>query len=195
MVVALIDPRELHTDPKAVKARLRELGMITETKHCSLIQQAFLVNFAEPFTLKINTETNEVSLAPRSVFAVAKALEIYYSTLYTWIETRPTFKKAFEKLKALREWAFVSMAEERLISNVNAQKEVSTIFYLKNRYSDRYRDDQVLNRIYLETKELNFNFIKTSVSGMGNAELVVQAKQLTEQLDKLTGKDVIDVSR
>jgi hypothetical protein len=107
------------------------------------------------------------------------------------------FKVLFQSILKLREEVWNSYAKETLIANVIDKKEISLIFYLKNKLSDEFKDDNILNQIFLKQNTLNFNFIQTQVNNLNNIQLLDRAKELSGKLERLTKKHspdkVIDI--
>ena len=177
-------------------------------QHLTHIQYLFLKKFAEPFriispnaknTTKKSFNTNKEKIIVNSLRDIIKDISIHIMAPFTWCETNKYFSKLYNIIRESRNKIFDEYAEDILFNNILSHKEISLIFYLKNRMPKKWRDDQVLNQMYLQTKELNFNFIKTSVDSLNSDQLVKKAAELTEKLSNLRdNKDkkvkVIDVS-
>lgn len=107
-------------------------------------------------------------------------------TVFNWY-CNESFRKAYD-------WVRVYLLEGSMVEKGIEGQSTPQIFFLKNRDSARYRDDNILQRIYLQKQETNFNFIKTEVNEMDNAKLLSTIQDLTKQCQKLKGEsEVIDV--
>ena len=71
-----------------------------------------------------------------NVSAVCDEMGISRPTWYEWKQTDPDFTAA---IKANEE-AMIELAESQLMKNILAGKEVSLIFFLKNKAPEKWRD-------------------------------------------------------
>jgi hypothetical protein len=129
-----------------------------------------------------------MKLSINSLLVCCLQLQIHPYDVFHWEQHNEEFKKIYDDLLSKRELLVNNHLEDKLLDNSIKGKEISIIFALKNRIPERYRDDTILNQIYLQTKELNFNFIQTQVNNLNNIQLLDRAKELSGKLEQLTNK-------
>ena len=190
---ALSKSKTPQSQPEALPAEIvsnsidtKELYHKVDTRKLKVNQRKFLQEFCTPLhEVKQNGKTK---LRVNSIHNICNKLNIALLSPFDWTQKSREFKILFERIQLKRQEYFNHIAESKLMDNILSSKEVSLLFYLKNAIPDKYRDDTLLNQIYLRTNAVNFNYVKTEVAGLDNEKLVALASSLSSQLKPTEGR-------
>ena len=148
-------------------------------------QRKFLYHFQQPFVFV--EKDGEQRPRVNTIENITRTLDIASAAPYSWLVSNEIFADLFEKIRAKRFRAFDIAAEDKLADNCVRGREVSLFFYLKNRLSDRWHDDNLLQRIHLDAKNLQFNFIATKYNNMDVDKLSASIDRMSTELSRLKG--------
>ncbi len=147
------------------------------------LQKKFVDELKIPF---LYNDDKKESVRVNRITDITRTLNIDFTTPYQWYHKNLIFKSLFQSILKLREEIYNQYAKDTLFDNIIDKKEISLIFYLKNKLSDEFKDDNILNQIFLKQGSLNLNFIQTQVNNLNSVQLVEKAKELSEKLSRLT---------
>jgi len=113
---------------------------------------------------------------------------INVNKFYRW-RKQPKFKAALKVARdeansrqRLRDMEHVERAEDQLFENILNGKEVSLLFYLKNRCPERWKNDYELGQVFIQNNKLNMNFIKTEFAELSNKDLLKKIDGMAREI-------------
>jgi len=154
--------------------RLKQFLTPHQRQFINLLKVPFVATNDPEHPIKINRLTD-----------IVKQLGLEFATPFCWKERNKNFRRLWESIDSFREEIYNRYAKESIIANIIDKKEISLIFYLKNKVSEEYKDDSVLNQIFLKQNSINLNLIQTTVNNYNTIQLIDKAKELSIKLDKL----------
>ncbi len=148
-------------------------------------QKLFIKDYMEAFSLYI-TSTKSKRVRIKNIIESCENVGINYLMLYYWRQRDEHFERIFKVIEQARSSCINILLESQLMQNSFSGKEASLIFAIKNRMPENYRDDAILQQLFIKTNQINFNYIKTTVDDKSNVQLIELGRRLTEELAHMT---------